>query len=122
MATLSRLCECLPLASGELTSIRSSVTCYDLMMHDRLVSSTDHLPTPHTRWTDILCDGISWFLRYLLASPIGCTFQLGASLPPSLGSPPDQMSTSRCPQTIFSVEILPSRHHSHPHLPAIGYN
>jgi len=42
---------------------------------------------------------------------LGCTFQLGA---PSLGCLPDQMSTSRCPQTIFSVETLPSRHHSHP--------
>src|SRR5258706_5976925 len=49
----------------ELTSIRSSLSCYDLMMHDRLASSTDHLPTPHTCWDDIFCGRILWFLRYL---------------------------------------------------------
>ncbi len=71
---------------------------------------------------NMFCRGILWFLRCLLASPLGCTFQLGASLPPGLGRLPDQMSTSRCPQTIFSVETLPSRHYSHPRLPAIANN
>src|SRR5258706_11572965 len=90
------------------------------MMRDRLASSTGHLPTSHTCWTDIFCRLILWFLRCLLTPPLGCTFQLGASLLPSLGRLPDQMSTSRFPQTIFSVEALPSRHHSHARLPAIG--
>ena len=83
------------------------------MMHDRLASSTGHLLTSHTHWTDILCGGILWCFRYLLASPLECTFQFGPLYHPA-SAINDQMSTSRCPQTIFSVETLPSRHHSPP--------
>ena len=49
-------------------------------MHYRLVPITVHLPTHHTCWSDIVCRGIFWFLRYVLASPPGCTFQLGGYL------------------------------------------
>ena len=90
------------LLSVRLTSICRLLSCYDLMMHDRLVSSTGHLPTPHTFWTDVLCCGILWSLRHLLV-------QLGATFPSRLGRLPDQLSTSCSPQTIFSVETLPSR-------------